>query len=134
MQVPAPWTNGLEISRTRQNGLVRWPEIRRATEKPRDVLRKHIQHFARGFAPRETFRVGRENREVAVPRGGKFAALNPVYLGRELGAFGPVGVKECDPFAPCLRAACAHSLRKVVIDTLGHKEFRIFGPSVVALS
>jgi hypothetical protein len=55
VQIPTPRRNGLEVSRSRQNGLVRWPEIRRATEKPRDVLREHIQHFARSFAPRDAF-------------------------------------------------------------------------------
>src|SRR5215471_19245834 len=101
MQVPTAWAIRLEISGTRHNCLILLPEIRRATEKPRDVLRKCIQHLARGLAPRDAFRVGRENGEVAVPPSGKLAPLNAVYLGSELGIFSPIVVKECSPFAPC---------------------------------
>src|SRR5215472_8595084 len=133
MQVPAPWAIRLEISCAGQGGLVRGSEIRRATKKPRDVLRKHIQHFAGGFAARDAFGVGGENGEIAVPSGGKLAALNLVDLGSELGILGSIFFKESGPVVPCGSAACAHSLRKVAIDSIGHEELRVFGPSVIAL-
>src|SRR5215470_1770237 len=133
MQVPALGAVGLEISRAGQVGLVRRREVPRTAEKPWDVLRKHIQHLARGFATRDTFRVGRENGEIAVPSGRKLAALNLVDLGGELGVFGPIVFKSRGPFAPCGGAARAHSRSKVAIDSLGDEELRVFGPSVVAL-
>src|SRR5262249_47682213 len=79
------------------------------------------------------FRIGRENGEISVPPGGKLAALHQIYLGSELGILAPIVIKKSGPFAPGRSAACAHSLCKVVIDSVGNEELRFLGPSVVAL-
>ena len=43
-----------------QESLVRWPQVGRASEEPANILREHIEHFARGFSPRHALRVGRK--------------------------------------------------------------------------
>ena len=137
MQVLPARVIGLEISRAlvRQNGLVRRPEIGRASEKPGDVLRQNVQHLARGVAPRDAFRVGREDGKVAVPPGREFAPLHLVDLGGE----------RPDTWLDKLRtvpsicasgfcAACADAGSEVLIDAVGHKELRVLRPAVEALA
>src|SRR5215470_16825109 len=48
MQILAVRRLGLKVSRALvgQRGLVRWPEVCRSTQEPRDVLREHVEHFA----------------------------------------------------------------------------------------
>ena len=83
--------------------------------------------------PGDALRVGGENGQVAVPPGGEFAPLHLVDLSGEFGVCGPIRREEFRPFAPGVRAARADPVREVFVDSVRHKELRVFGPSVVAL-
>jgi len=48
----------LEILGTCQYRLVGRTEIRRAAKEPRNILRKHIQNLAGGFASGDAFGIG----------------------------------------------------------------------------
>ncbi len=78
MQVLTVGAVRLEVSGSgeRQSGLVRWPEIRRAAEEPRDVLGKHIQYLSRRVPPSDSLCIGRKNREIMVPPGWQFPPLH----------------------------------------------------------
>ena len=115
-----------------EQGPVRRPEVGRAAEKPRDVLREDVQHLAGGVASGDALCVRREHREIAIPSGGKFAALHLVDLGGELGEGPAIAIEELHPFAPGRRAARADSLREVLIDAVGHQELCVFRPAVAA--
>ncbi len=130
-----PGIVGLEISCAFifQSGFVRWAEIRRAAEEPGDVLRQHVQHLARGFPAGDALRIGRENREIAVPVRRELAPLHLVNLGsRDLDTWR--GRQRRVPsigrraFAP----RCADAGREVLADAIRHEELRVFGPSVAA--
>src|SRR5262245_64541737 len=66
--LPAPALS-LEISGAskRQGGLVRWPEISRATKQPRDVLSEHIQYLSRTVPRGNSLFIGRQDTERTVP-------------------------------------------------------------------
>ncbi len=135
MQVLPAWVVGLEASRARvrQGGLVRRPQIRRAPEKPGDVLREHVEHGSRGLSPGEALRVGRKDGEVTVPSGGQLAPLHLVDLGREGRVGGPIGREELGPPTPGLRATRADPGCEVLADTVGNEELGVLGPPVAAL-
>src|SRR5206468_9150453 len=98
---------GLEVAcaLVGQSGFVRRPKIRRTAEEPGDVLREHIQRLGRSVAPRNAFRIGGEDRQVAVPAGGKFAPLHLFDLGRELGVFGSISGEEFGPLLSGFRTS-----------------------------
>ena len=69
MQISPIRSIGLEISRAFKikRGLVRRPEISGSAEEPRNVLREHIQHLARSFAPGDALSVRRKDRKITIP-------------------------------------------------------------------
>src|SRR5258708_23462094 len=102
MEILSARAIGLAVSRVfeRQGGLVGWPEIGRAAEKPGNILREHVQHFAGSVPPRQSFGVSREDWEVAVPGGGEAASLHEVDLVGKVGMLRAVRIEELAPCAP----------------------------------
>src|SRR5438067_11165092 len=92
MQVPAAVTAGLEIagSLERQERLVGRAEIRRSAEQPWDVLREHVEHFARRVPSGDSLGIGGENGESEVPSARQLAPLHPADLCRQFGIYRPV--------------------------------------------
>jgi hypothetical protein len=130
MQVLPAQAVGLEVSGTLvcQGRFVGRTEIRRSPKEPGDVLRKHVEHFARGFPPGDALWVSRKDGEVMAPTGWQLAALHQVDLGRQLGMLSSIGGEEFRPMAPSLRAARAHPGGEVLADTVGDEKLRVLGP------
>ena len=55
-----------------------------AADEPGDILRQDIQNLARGFAARQSLRVGWKHGKISVPPIGQFAPLHQLDLGRQL--------------------------------------------------
>src|SRR5262245_40202253 len=131
--LPAPALS-LEISGAskRQGGLVRWPEISRATKQPRDVLCEHIQYLARSVPPGNTLFIGRKDREITVPYGWEVPPLHQLDFVCQLGIPGSIRFEQFHPLAPQTRASCANAGREMLIDPVRNKKFGILRPSVAA--
>src|SRR3712207_7071283 len=56
--------------------------------------REHVQHLAGRIAPGDALRVGRKDRQVAIPSVGELAALHPIDLGRKLRELSAVSRSE----------------------------------------
>src|SRR4030095_5386132 len=84
MEILTAWGPGLEASRAlvRQGGLVRRPEVRRAAEQPRDVLREHVEHLARSAPAGDALGIRREDGEIAIPSLRQVASLHLIDLSR----------------------------------------------------
>src|SRR4030095_4458815 len=69
MQVLATRAFSLKISGPRklQSCLVRWSEVGRTADEPRNILCQHIQHLARSIPPGNALSVGRKNWEITIP-------------------------------------------------------------------
>src|SRR5712691_12476636 len=134
MQVPSSRTARLEVSGPleRQGGLIGRAEIRRSAHQPSDVLRKHVEHFARGIPSGDALGVGRKDGKPGIPSGRQLTPLHQVDLGRELWIFRPVSREKFSPTAAGLRAARANSGGEVLAHGVGNQEFGVLGPSVVA--
>ena len=78
---------GLKIARARhlQVNLVRFRQISRASDQPRNVLRESIQNFSRAFPSGNAFGVGREGRQILVPSVRQSPCLNVFEFGGQLG-------------------------------------------------
>ena len=83
--------------------------------------------------PGDTVGIGREDREIAIPPGGEFAPLHQVDFGREIRVLGAVRCELFGPLLVRLTAAFADAGGEVLVDTIGHQELRVLGPSVKAL-
>src|SRR5205823_13597663 len=136
VQVLAPGTVRLEVARplVLERGLVRRPEIRRSAQEPRDVLRQHVQHLARGVAPREALRIGREDGKIPVPAGRELPPLHQIDLVRELRMLRPVRGEELRPASSRLRTARAYAGAEMLPDAVGDEELRVLGPAVAPLA
>ena len=132
MQVLPARAVGLEISGAIEfeGGPVRRRQIRRASEKPGDILRDDVKHIARCVPPSHALGVGREDREVSVPPRRKLASLHLIDLGSEIGMLGPIGVEQVCPSAARLRAARPNPGREMLADSVGDEELRILGPPI----
>src|SRR5262245_36760746 len=93
MQVPAAVTAGLEVagSLEREERLIGRAEIRRSAEQPWDVLREHVEHFARRVPSGDSLGIGGKNGQPAIPSARQLTPLHQIDLGRKLGVFRPVG-------------------------------------------
>src|SRR5262249_32296831 len=116
-----------------QGGFVRRCEVCRAAQQPGDVLGEHVQHLAGRVTPGESFRIGRERGEVAIPTGGQLAALHLIDLGCERGKLRSVGREELGPFFASFRAPLADAGSEVLVYAGGHEKLRVFGPAVGTL-
>src|SRR4029077_20671821 len=67
MQILPAGTGGLELSSALECQLrfLGRPKISGTAKEPRDILRKHIQHFARCVATREALRISGKNGKIA---------------------------------------------------------------------
>src|ERR1700716_259456 len=135
VQVPAARSAGLDVPGPleRQGGLVGRAEIRRPADQPWAVLRKHIEHFARGVPSGDPFGVGGKDEKPCIPFGRQLTPLHQVDLVRELGIFRPVSREQLGPAGMDLRAACADSGSEVLTHGVGNQELGVLGPAVVAL-
>src|ERR1700704_1404896 len=134
MQVPAARRARLEVSGPleRQGGLVGGAEIRRSAQQPRNVLRKHVEHFARRIPSGDALGIRRKDRKPGIPSGRQLTPLHQVDLGREFRISRPVSREELSPTAVGLRAARANSGGEMFAHAVGNQELGVFGPSVVA--
>ena len=131
-----PGVSGLEIAGALvgQGGLVRRAEIRRAAEEPGDVLREHVQHLAGCLAPRDAFRVGRKDGEIAVPTGREFAPLHLVDFRRQVrDTCARYAAKSSVQSRRASAPRAPDAAGEVLVDAVGHEELRVLGPAVVAL-
>src|SRR5258706_2141852 len=135
MQVLAAGTFSLKISRAivSQHRFIGWTKIRRPSQEPWDIPGQNVQHLARGFAACNALRVGGKDREVAIPTGGKFAALHLVNFGREFREFHSIAGEERLPIFPGLRSAPADPGFEMIINTFGDEEFCVLRPAVATL-
>src|SRR5215471_546936 len=135
MQVLSAGAIRLDASRAfiLQCSLVRRSEIRRTAEKPGDILRESIQHFARCFAPGNSLWVGWKYRKVAIPSCGKLSPLHQINLGGQLRKLYPILGKEFSPLKPGLITPGTHSGSKVIVDAVRHEELRVLRPAICAL-
>src|SRR5215510_12771820 len=133
MQVLPARAIGLEVSSAseRQGGLVRWPEVSRATEEPRDVLCKYVQHFPRRVPPGNSLCIGRKNRESMIPPGWEFPPLHELDFVRQLGILTSICFELLRPRAVQTRAACAYASCEMLVHPIRNEKFFILGPSVV---
>src|SRR5215510_8567153 len=135
MEVLSARAVGLEISSALkgQQGLIRWSQIGRATEEPRNVLGKHVHHLSGRFPSRNALRVDSKDGEVAIPSGGEFAPLHLGDLSRKFGVSRSVSIEEPCPFLAGLCAPDADPRGEVLIDAVGYEELLVLRPSVPAL-
>src|SRR5271166_2650825 len=77
MQVLSTRAIGLEISSALvlQGSFVRWAQIRRAAEEPGNVLRKYVEHLARGIPAGNPLLIRRKYREDYGPSPGEVRAV-----------------------------------------------------------
>src|SRR6201993_4520850 len=122
----------LEVSgaRIRQGSFVRRTQIGGATQEPRNVLRQHVQRFARGVATGDTFRVGGKCWKVKIPSRWKLAPLYQFNLTCEARILCAIRFDQALPLAPRFRAAFADSGGEVVVHAIGNEKLRVFGPAV----
>src|SRR5207253_5392723 len=132
LPAPAP---GLEASRAlvRQGRLVRRPEVGRAAEQPRDVLREYVEHLARSITAGDALGIRREDGEVAIPSRGQVSSLHLIDLGRELRMGGPIRREERGPLASSRSAARPDARGEVLADAIGDQELCVLRPAVAAL-
>src|SRR5262245_3520064 len=135
MEVLSTRAIGLKIPSTLkgQQGLIRRSQIGRASEEPRNVLGKHVQHLSGRFPSRNALRVNSKDGEVPIPSGGEFAPLHLGDLNRQFGGGTSVSLEEPCPFLAGLCAPYADPRGEVVIDAVGYEELLVLGPSVTAL-
>jgi hypothetical protein len=96
-------------------------------------LRQSVQHLARIVAARKAFRIGHEDREVAIPTLRKLAPLYLVDLGREQWILRSIGRKEIAPIAVSLGASRSRAGREVLANAVGNQEVCVLGPALCAL-
>ena len=107
-----PWRLRFEIARALegQPGLGRRREIRRAADQGGYVVRDGVQHLAAGIARRDSRRVRREVRNVAVPAVGQPAFKQTIEL---LGELGMLGCDSGPESAPRPREAAPNDLARL---------------------
>src|SRR5882724_3639658 len=98
----------------RQESFVRWPEIGRSAQKPRNILREDVQYLAGGLAPGNTLLVRGKDWQIAIPSGREFAPLHLLDFGSELRILGPVSLEELSPSPACISAARSDSVLEVL--------------------
>ena len=136
MQVLAAGRAGLEVAGAveLQRRLVRRPEVGRAAEEPRNVLREHVQHLARRVAARR----------CPWHRPGTPAGCGPSRSGSSrrciwsisvasAGILRAIGGEQLVPRRVRRRAARADAGSEVLAHAVGHQELRVLGPAVGAL-
>src|SRR5262249_21527026 len=111
VKVSAARIGGLEVtgSLKGQRRFVRRPQVRRASDKPGNILCENVQDLARGLASGDSLGVSREDGEIAIPARGQFAPLHQFDLGGEFGKPGSISGEEFQPLAAGLTAARANS-------------------------
>src|SRR5262245_14737058 len=136
MQVLAVRRLGLKVSRALvgQRGLVRWSQVRRPAEEPRDVLREHVEYFARRIPAGDALGIRREHREVAIPTYRQVPRLHLIDLFRELGILLAVRRHERGPPASRGGAACPDAGREALAHAVGDQELRVLRPPIAALA
>src|SRR5262249_10704439 len=89
VQVLATGRGSLEVSSSLvgEGGLIRRSKVRRASQEPRDILRKDVEHFARCVSTSHALWVGGEDGKVAVPAGRQLALLHLLDFGCQAGIF-----------------------------------------------
>ena len=121
--------------RTSSVRLVRRPEVGRAAEEPGHVLREHVEHLARGVAPGDALRVGRKDRQVAVPAVRQLAPLHLLDLGGELRdtSRGSAAKSSVPRRARASAPRAPMPGGEVLAHAVGHQELRVLRPAVGAL-
>src|SRR5262245_37254102 len=88
-----------------KQGLVRWAEVGRSAQEPRDVLRQNVEHFARGFASSDALWVRRKYGQIAIPAIREFTPLHLFDLGGEFRIVDAVILEKLLPLPVRRRAA-----------------------------
>src|SRR5262245_4064182 len=99
-----------------KQGPVRWTEIGRSAQEPRDALPQNVEHFARGFASSDALWVRRKYGQIAIPAVRQFTPLHLFDLGGEFRIPGTVILEKLLPFTVSRRAACSDSVVEVLVD------------------
>src|SRR5580700_981440 len=136
MKILPAWVVSLKISGARksQSRLVRGSKVSRAAQEPGNILREHIQYFARRVAPGYAFRISRKHRQVPIPSLREVAPLDQLDFRSKIGIFGPICLEELTPFLSRFRAARANTRAKVLVHSVGNKELCILGPAVASFA
>jgi hypothetical protein len=126
---------GLELARALELelGLVRRAQVGRTAQEPRDVLGQDVEHLVRRVASGDTFGIGREYRQVAVPVGGELTLLHLLDFGGELRILRAILCEKIVPRRVRFRAAIADARREVLFHAVGNQELRVLGPAVGTL-
>src|ERR1700752_1495195 len=117
MEIPPTGTRGLEVPGTleRQRSLVGRPQIPRAAEEPRNVLREHVQHLPRSFTAGDAFGGCWKDGQGSIPASRKLTMLHQIDLVCEIGILRAIGAESLDPFQTGCLAARTNTCGKVLI-------------------
>src|SRR4030095_1323688 len=125
-------TGGLELARALECYLcfVGRPESSGPTEEPRDILREHIQHFARCLPTRDALCIGGKNWKIPIPPCRKVASLHQFDLIREIGKLFAISRDQLRPLRSGVLAAFANTVFEMAVDAIRHEKLRVFGPAI----
>jgi hypothetical protein len=107
--------------------LVRWSEIGRSAQKPRDILREDVQRLGGRLAPGDTLLVRRKDGQIAIPSGRKFTPLDLFDFRSQLGILGAVCFEKLRPFAPRAPASLSDPSWKCSYASGGARNFASSG-------
>src|SRR5882757_3145877 len=135
MQVPPAKCPRLDVSSAVkfQRGFVGSAEIRRSSNEPWNVLRKHVQHLAGSIPPSDTLGAGWKDREIAIPTLRQLAALHETNFGSELGIFALIVSKELRPAPPRVCTPRAYAIGEMLAHCIGNEKLGVLGPAIKAL-
>ncbi len=117
----------------REVHFVRFGQIGRAADEPRNILRERVQHLAATFARGNAFGVRGEGWQVLVPAAGQFTMLHLVESLRQVGILLGVFREVFIPLRSQVASTLADAILEVLVDAFGNQELGIFGPAVKLL-
>src|SRR5207245_2192584 len=112
---------------------VRFSQVRRAADKPRDILRQDVQRFSGGFPRGYSFRIGGEIRQVFVPAFRQLTSQHAVDLIAELWELLFVLIEFGFPRSVGGGAPLAHAIFELIVDAVRNEELGILRPAVILL-
>src|SRR5438105_15220528 len=122
MQVPATVVVAFEIGRSLESESCFGgrKKVRSSAHQPGNVLRKYVEHLARGIASGQTFRVGRKIWKILIPAIGQSAVLDSVYSIREFRIFARVLFEVAYPAFSQFVSAFSNALAKLFSYAVGY--------------
>src|ERR1700735_5102488 len=108
-------------------------EIGRSTDEPGQVWRNRVQNFRGRIAPRNSFRIGGENRNVFRPISRQLALLNLAKFRSRFREFLGVVSEQFRPLLPRFPSPLSNTRCEILVHSVRHQKLGIRRPAISQL-